>query len=145
MKRFLSSLLCSATFLSTAVFAQAAPATSNSQQTDAYIAQQTGPIFECTAPRAPAGWKNIILQLVKKDNGFVLFTTALMSDNSVRQFATCDINAVAQNIYNLNTVLPAEQQNWKVLMLQVSPNRAVMFSALTQEDVVRINSGKLTK
>jgi len=46
MKRFLISLLCSATFLSTAVFAQTTPATSKSQQTDGYIAQQTGPIFE---------------------------------------------------------------------------------------------------
>ncbi|GHA75366.1 hypothetical protein GCM10009007_15640 [Formosimonas limnophila] len=103
--------------MSTAVFAQTVPATNKSQQTETYIAQQTGPIFESTVPSAPAGWKNIILQLVKKDNGFLLFTTVLMSDNSVRQFATCDINAVAQNIYNLNTVLPAEQQNWKVLML----------------------------
>ena len=143
MKKILTCLAIASAFAAAPAWAQNSAVNAQQQQNNAYVSQKTAVIFDCTAPKAPAGWKTIILQLVKKDNNFTLFTSAVMGDNTIAQFATCDISQVAQNMFDLTNVMTAEdQKNWKVILLQAQPNRSVVFQALTQADVVRINSGK---
>lgn len=128
--------------LMTVTVAQAQKAPTQ-EQLNQYFADKTRVIFECATVKAPAGWNTIVLQLAKKGNGYTLFSSALMNNHQSVDIQTCGTDKVSQPIYDLaNLLTPEQQKQWQVLFVQLQPNRAVTFQALTKSDVARLNNTK---
>ena len=82
-------------------------------------------VSECVVKHAPANWEMVTTILDRTDpKKAVMYNKALIKDTKQLvdiDVSKCDINIQANDLLKFQALLPADQVNWKSLVLRVNP------------------------
>ena len=127
-KRFFSKGTEMKLMIKTAALLLALSATSSVMAQQVTQAQKDGTanlVTECVIKKAPANWEAVSVSFDRTNPSKpLLYNMARVkgSDKPVDiDVSGCDINKQAQNLLMFQAVIPADQANWKVLVLNTNP------------------------
>ena len=98
-------------------------------------------VSECVVKYAPSGWEIVTTILDRTDpKKPVMYNKALIKKTKKVvdiDVSKCDINKQAKDLLQFQAILPADQVNWKALVLRVNPKGGYeVFTNIALEKVM---------